>query len=210
MDSYSDFSELRQNEKEGEDYVILCRETNSKIAVIAPHGGGIEPGTVDIADAVAGSEHTFYAFKGIKKTGNRILHINSNKYDEPEGLRISKHAHIVVSIHGCRGRKEMVLIGGKNRKLKQIFMFQLREAGFNAVVSEVCGLLGKNPKNICNRCKSGKGVQLEISRGLREKMFDNLSHRSSRKKTVVFYDFVSSLRSVLYFLGRNIRKENIN
>jgi len=36
---------------------------------MAPHGGGIEPGTIDIADAIARSEYTFYAFQGIKKRG---------------------------------------------------------------------------------------------------------------------------------------------
>lgn len=67
MDKYANFIELKQNEREGEDYTILLREANSKFVIIAPHGGGIEPGTIDIADAVASSDHTFYAFKGIKK-----------------------------------------------------------------------------------------------------------------------------------------------
>ena len=67
MDKYANFIELKQNEREGEGYTILLREANSKFVIIAPHGGGIEPGTIDIADAVASSDHTFYAFKGIKK-----------------------------------------------------------------------------------------------------------------------------------------------
>ena len=199
MDKYVDYAELEQKEREGEDYAILYREADSKVAVMAPHGGGIEPGTIDIADAVAGSDHTFYAFKGIKKTGNKILHINSNMYDEPIGLKTSKNAFIVISIHGCRDKKEKVFIGGKNQELKQKMMYALRSAGFRAVVSEKPGLRGINPENICNRCKSGKGVQLEISRGLRENMFDNLDRRSLRKKTKVFYKFVNTIKEVLLF-----------
>ena len=199
MDEYADFAELQQNEREGEDYAILYREADSKVAIMAPHGGGIEPGTIDIADAVAGSEYTFYAFKGVKKTGNKILHITSNRYDEPIGLKTSKNAFIVISIHGCRDKKEMVFIGGKYQKLKQKIMYALRTAGFRAVISEVSGLRGISPENICNRCKSGKGVQLEISRGLRDKMFDDIDRRSLRKKTEVFYKFVNTIKEAILF-----------
>lgn len=200
MDEYADFAELKQNEREGEDYAILYREADSKVAIMAPHGGGIEPGTIDIADAVAGTDHTFYAFKGLKKTGNKILHITSNRYDEPIGLKTSKNAFIVISIHGCRDKKEMVFIGGKYKKLKRKIMYALRTAGFMAVISEAPGLRGISSENICNRCKSGKGVQLEISRGLREKMFDDLNRRSLRKKTEVFYKFVNTIKDALLFI----------
>ena len=40
MDKYADFAGLEQNEREGEDYAILYRKTDSKIAIMAPHGGG--------------------------------------------------------------------------------------------------------------------------------------------------------------------------
>lgn len=197
MDKYTDFDELKENEKEGEDYIIMYRETGSKFALMAPHGGGIEPGTQDIADSIAGGEHTFYAFKGIKKSGNRVLHISSNRYNEPAALRISGNAFIVVSIHGCKEKEEMVFIGGRNDELKQKIMYALNESGFRAVISELPGLRGINPQNICNRCASGNGVQLEISRGLREKMFDNLGRRSFRKKTVLFYKFVDIINKVV-------------
>jgi phage replication-related protein YjqB (UPF0714/DUF867 family) len=51
-----------RHEKEGRDYEVHQRKGASGIAVIAPHGGGIEPGTMDIADSVAGEEHTFCCF----------------------------------------------------------------------------------------------------------------------------------------------------
>jgi len=196
-DRYANFAELEENEKAGEDYTILYREADSKIALMALHGGGIEPGTIDIADAVAGRDHTFYAFKGIKKRGNKILHITSNRYDEPVCLKAAKKALIVISIHGCRDKSEMVFIGGRNQKLKERIVHALRGAGFEAQISDLPGLRGISSENICNRCQSGEGVQLEISRGLREKMFDNIDRRSLRRRTRVFYDFVESIRSVL-------------
>jgi phage replication-related protein YjqB (UPF0714/DUF867 family) len=196
-DKYRNFADLEQNEKKDEDYTIFYREVDSEFAIIAPHGGGIEPGTIDIADVLAGCDYTFYAFKGLKKKGNNILHINSNIFDEASGLKASQNAFITISIHGSKDKTEMVHIGGKNQELKQKIMCALKTAGFNAAICEIPGLRGIKPENICNRCKSGKGVQLEISRGLREKMFDNLDHRWLRKKTIVFYKFVNTLKQVL-------------
>ena len=199
MDEYTNFAELEQNQSEGQDYAILYRGADSKIAIMAPHGGGIEPGTMDIADAVAAGDYAFYAFKGIKKAGNRILHITSSRYDEPIGLRICRNARVVITIHGCRDKKEIVFIGGKYQKLKQEILHAFRRSGFRAVISELSGFRGVSSGNICNRCGRGEGVQLEISRGLREKMFDDLDRRSFRKKTNVFYEFVHTLKEVLLF-----------
>ncbi|KJR97643.1 MAG: hypothetical protein VR65_23255 [Desulfobulbaceae bacterium BRH_c16a] len=197
MDRYRNFAELEQNERENQDYKILYRQRVSQIAVMAPHGGGIEPGTLDIADALAGSEYTFYAFKGLKKSGNKILHLTSSSFDEPRGLKIAENAFIVISIHGNRDTGEIVFIGGKNHELKQGIRRALRTAGFEAVITEVPGLRGIDPRNICNRCRSGEGVQLEVSRGLREKLFENLACRTSRKKTNDFYHFINTVKQAL-------------
>jgi phage replication-related protein YjqB (UPF0714/DUF867 family) len=196
-DRYANFAELEQNEIKDVDYAILYRRTPSNFAVMAPHGGGIEPGTIDIADAIAGDEHTFYGFKGIKKQGNRLLHISSNRYDEPTGLHISQNAWVVISIHGCRDAREIVFIGGKNRTLMQNMMRALKASGFTADICKEEGLAGISAENICNRCRSRQGVQLEISRGLREKMFDRLDRRSLRKKTPAFYRFVETVRKTI-------------
>ena len=197
MDKYANYDDLKQHEKEGEDYVILLRENNSRIAVIATHGGGIEPGTVDVADGVASTEHNFYAFKGIKRKGNAVLHITSNRFDEPKGVRLAENMEVVVSIHGYQGEDEVVFIGGKNQDLKEKIRYALNKAGFHAEISTKKGLRGRHPENICNRCRSAEGVQLEISRGLRDRMFDNLDRRQWRKKTRLFFEFVDTLREAL-------------
>ena len=197
MDKYESYIELQQHEIEGKDYVVLFRETHSKIAIIAPHGGGIEPGTVDLADAVAGNKHNFYAFKGIKREGNAVLHIQSNHFDEPIGLQIAENTEVVVSLHGYHEKEETVFIGGKNQALEEKIKDALNSAGIDAKISTEPGLRAQHPGNICNRCRSGQGVQLEISRGLREKMFDNLDARSLRKRTKFFYTFVDALRQAL-------------
>jgi phage replication-related protein YjqB (UPF0714/DUF867 family) len=197
MDKYKNYEDLKQHEREREDYVVIFRKNNSPIAVIAPHGGGIEPGTFEIADGLAGGMHTFYAFRGIKKRGNGALHITSDRFDETEGVRIVKNADVAVSIHGYHGNDDIVYVGGKNQDLKLKIMYMLNKAGFHAEISAVPGLRGRHPGNICNLCRTGGGVQLEISRGLRDMMFENLGRRSWRTKTVLFFKFVDTLREAL-------------
>jgi len=197
IDKYTGFKELTRHEIEGVDYVILARKGTSSIAVIAPHGGGIEPGTADIADAVAADRHTFSAFKGIKKTGNAILHITSDRFDEPTALKIAEQARMVITIHGCRGQEERVYVGGRDDAVKKRVINALNRAGFHAEESLKPGLRGKNPENICNRCRTGLGVQIEISKGLRTRMFEGLGKRSIRKKTETFYSFVRVLRDAI-------------
>jgi phage replication-related protein YjqB (UPF0714/DUF867 family) len=50
------FEELQKNETAGVDYRILARQSSTSFALCAPHGGGIEEGTSEIAEAIAGEE----------------------------------------------------------------------------------------------------------------------------------------------------------
>jgi len=56
MDTYSSFAQLALHAVRGMDYEIdLVHCPNAKVAVIAPHGGGIEPDTSEIAELIAGA-----------------------------------------------------------------------------------------------------------------------------------------------------------
>ena len=78
-DKYPDFETLSQHEISGVDYRILVRRATTGFSIVAIHGGGIEPGTSELADAVAGLEFSFYAFEGLKGSGNADLHITSTQ-----------------------------------------------------------------------------------------------------------------------------------
>lgn len=197
MDDYASFEELNASETEGVDYTIRFHRRASPYAVIAIHGGGIEPGTVDIAAAVAGDDHTFYAFQGIKKSGNAVLHITSTCFDEPTGLAAVGDADTVLSIHGYHGRTDVVYVGGRSRELKSALLDSLRKADFNAVEGQIPGLRGIAPNNICNRCRSGKGAQLEISEGLRRELFNCQERNPGRQKTKRFHAFVAATRAAM-------------
>ena len=197
-DTYACFAELAAHETEGKDYIVLARQGSSTTAVIAPHGGGIESGTAALADAIAGSRHSFYALKGIKPSGNSVLHITSHRFDEPTGLQIVKQAEVAVAVHGHHDRSSRsILIGGRNPTLKEKIRHELTQAGFQAAITDRKGLQANHAQNLCNRCRSGQGVQLEITRALRVKMFDRLFPSAGRSCTSHFFRFVTALQAAL-------------
>jgi phage replication-related protein YjqB (UPF0714/DUF867 family) len=198
MGKYLTYQELKQHHREGIDYRVNVREGGSGIAVIAPHGGEIEPGTKEIADDVAGTEHTFYCFEGIKEAGNSDLHITSEKFDKPRMVSIASKEELVLTVHGCDGEREVVYVGGLHKNLKQKIRAALSHAGFSAEESLKPMMEGKSSWNICNRGRARAGVQLEISKGLRKQMFlDVTSCRGRGKKTDVFHKFVFVLKKAL-------------
>jgi phage replication-related protein YjqB (UPF0714/DUF867 family) len=103
---------------------------------------------------------------GIKNKSNSKLHITSTNFDEPIALTIVPRHSIVVAIHGLRGEQEFVEVGGLDTKLQSEIISNLRSSEFNCRKAKVCA--GASIYNICNRGSSGKGVQLEISRALRD------------------------------------------
>jgi phage replication-related protein YjqB (UPF0714/DUF867 family) len=197
MDTYSTYRDLQCHETQGIDYELILREGASGIAIMAPHGGGIEPGTLDIADALAGHEHTYYAFKGIKPAGNPVLHLTCTRFDEPLGVVVARRAEVVVTIHGCSESSETVFVGGRHRELKAAICTALRAAGFRALVAARPGLQAVKRANLCNRGRSGRGVQLEISAGLRSKLLIGLNTHQEGRPTPLFALFVAAIRQVL-------------
>jgi phage replication-related protein YjqB (UPF0714/DUF867 family) len=166
--AYKSFGELSEREREGQDYRIETCFTDNRVLVMAPHGGQIEPGTTEIAEAIARDDFSFYSFEGIKPNGNGVLHIESHLFDEPRALEAVRGAEIVLTVHGQAGNvDEFVMLGGLNTGLKSETEHALNRSGFRTL-KPTEGLRAIDGRNICNRGRSGKGVQLEVSRGLRD------------------------------------------
>ena len=196
QDRYRGFAELARETREGRGYRRVVEGCRGEIAIVAPHGGGIEPGTSEIARAVAGREFGLYCFEGLRPEGNDELHIASHRFDEPTAVRLVAGARVVVAVHGCAGAHEAVYVGGLDRHLRERLIAVLRQAGFEA--ERATGdLAGCYASNICNRGRSGRGVQLEITEALRLAMFEALSWRGRERTTAVFERFVAAVRGVL-------------
>lgn len=167
VDIYSNFEELSSNTVDNTDYEIKTTVTDSDVIVIAIHGGKIEKGTTELAAALSSHNNfNFYSFIGKKPKDNLTLHITSVKFDEPTALKMVSKSKTTLSIHGCSGLEEFTYIGGLDSELGSKIKESLIKYDFT-VLDTPKRLAGKSPKNIVNKNISSKGVQLEISRGLR-------------------------------------------
>lgn len=166
MDTYRSFKELRKRET---DYHITWIDRNAHITVIAPHGGNIEPHTSEIAELIAADRYNLFCFNGLRSSSNQVLHITSHNYDEEQALALVQSSAFVIAIHGCSRKDQMIYIGGLFDELKEQIGEALDRARIPSVVCDkTSGYGGKRADNICNKGISGKGVQLEISRPLRD------------------------------------------
>jgi phage replication-related protein YjqB (UPF0714/DUF867 family) len=197
MDQYTNYEDLKIHECLGDDFRIRWRIGDSGIAVISIHGGEIEPGTTRIADAIAGPEHSFYSFEGIKTGGNLSLHITSTRFDEPIAMEMVCHSKIIISIHGCADMEPIVHMGGLDDELKQLIIRQLHESAFHADDCVHLRLGATDQKNVCNLCGRGMGIQMEISRGLRARMFRDLTPEGRHYRTPLFHQFTGAVRKAI-------------
>jgi phage replication-related protein YjqB (UPF0714/DUF867 family) len=167
MVSYMSFKELVHREVEDQDYRIRIELRDPRVLIMAPHGGKIEPTTAEIAAAIAEDDYSFYCFEGLK-TDSRPLHIESHLFDEPRALQVVRKADVVITIHGQIDQKEeFVMVGGLNDSLRSEITRELEGAGFQTRVPTE-RLMGTDSQNICNRGKLRRGVQLEVSRKVRD------------------------------------------
>jgi phage replication-related protein YjqB (UPF0714/DUF867 family) len=195
-DGYRSFARLVQGEREGSDFLRQIVRRESRVAILAPHGGGIEPGSSEIARAIAGSEFSLYTLEGTKSRGNGILHLPSGRFDDPACLEITRCAATVLTVHGASGEALLVQVGGLDESLGAAVIEALRARGFRAERDD-SGHSGRDPENICNRGASGMGVQLEISRALRAAMFRDLRAQGRRQPTPVLREFADAVRRPL-------------
>ena len=196
-DKYKSFNELAQHETEGQDFEIAYREAGSAFVIIAMHGGAIEFGTSEIADAIAGKNFSFYTFRGMKEQGNADLHITSTYFDEPRVISLLRKSKFAITVHGRNKEDQIVYVGGLHLQLKKQIVSALKRAGFRATHQDYPSFKGLNTKNICNLGQSKSGVQLEISRGLRETFFKSSMENGEVGRTKCFNKFIGAVRSVL-------------
>jgi phage replication-related protein YjqB (UPF0714/DUF867 family) len=169
-DKYPSFAELAKTEKAGADYRITCHDRKSPAAVLAIHAGVIEPGSGELARAVAREDWSLYLFESLKPDGDETLHITSTRFDEPEAVALVERSALCVSLHGMKGKTDAICLGGANPGLRRAVFEGLERAQLGIELEEPCKRLpGVSLKNIGNRCQR-QGVQIELSAALRERM----------------------------------------
>jgi phage replication-related protein YjqB (UPF0714/DUF867 family) len=120
MDRFAHFADLDKQFTEGVHYCRIARNRGGTILILAPHGGGIERGTSELARSIAGDRLSLYLFEGLMPTArqSQALHITSTKFDEPGCLGLISRFQKALTIHGCEGTEPMIYVGGKDDDLK--------------------------------------------------------------------------------------------
>lgn len=181
-DKYCSYEELRAAEA-SDAFRITVNDRNSPVVIVTPHGGKIEPGTTQIAAAIAQNDLSIYTFDGRKEFNNADLHITSTRFDEPMALALVARSEYCLTVHGAAGAGALVFLGGLHEGLKSLLRDCLAEAGFEPAESSDPDLQGTNPLNICNRGASRAGIQLEIMRGLRDALTDQADPQAPERLT---------------------------
>jgi phage replication-related protein YjqB (UPF0714/DUF867 family) len=190
---YASFVQLARYEREGVDYQRWWVRRASPILIAAPHGGGIEPGTSEVAAALAGEAHGLYVFEGYKGEENRRLHVASTRFNDPLLIELLEEIEFVAAVHGCREAQPLVYVGGLHEAWVQQAIDLLHEAGFSAKWDK-SHHSGRFPANLCNGGRSGMGVQFELSRGLRRQMFASLTFTGRQYPTTILGHFAKALQ----------------
>lgn len=179
--------------------ILAATHGRSRVAILAPHAGRIEPMTGEIALAIAGREHRVYCFLGQAPARNSRLHVTSTRFDEASLREVLRGSTTVLTVHGAAGcGRAVTYIGGRNASMAQRMGARLAAAGFH-VEEPPPRLAGQSLRNIVNWTSSG-GVQLELSWELRQRFKGELSERgvpSHPEGRPGLRNFVEAVRSVL-------------
>lgn len=198
-DRYSDFEELKKNTTKNKDWRIVTKHRkDNNILLTAIHGGGIEPGTTELARRVSNvGKYNFYSFEGLRKHNNDQLHVTSTNYDEPKLIKMLEKSKETISIHGSSGDDPIVYIGGKDTKMSKSIAKALRKKDFTVKESPK-ELNAQSDDNFVNKNDTDSGVQLELTTAQREEFFkhhklDKTTRGNPKKYTRDFYKFANAV-----------------
>lgn len=203
MEEFDGFTALAKRYTNGKDHRIVQKDRGGKFLILAPHGGGIEPGTSELAKAIAGEDLSLNLFEGVRSSKNEVLHLTSIHFDEPQCVNLIQKFPKAIAIHGCNDQESVIYVGGLDPDLRNKFVEDLSAKGYLIKISSE-GLAGVFPTNICNRTQTGRGVQLEFSIGIRREFFKNWRTRIGRRTTTqAMQNIVADIRSIIMDEGKD-------
>ncbi|MEG6512729.1 poly-gamma-glutamate hydrolase family protein [Desulforamulus ruminis] len=174
---YRSFAELAAAE-DPSSYTVKTNVVGSNTTILAIHGGGIERGTSEVVKALGGSgKYNTYSFEGLKAADNGSLFIKAINFDEPTAISLVNKSDYTVSVVGAAGDDEVTYIGGQNKLLAELIRLHLTAKGYNVktlnIQDRIAGVMDSNIVNknkLFNNSYQLGGVQIAISKGLRDKL----------------------------------------
>jgi phage replication-related protein YjqB (UPF0714/DUF867 family) len=205
-DKYNNWADLSANEVDGVDYETESISSASRWAHIAVHGGGIELMTASVAKAVAENEtQKYWAFKGIKASNVDDLYMTATRFDNPDCVAMVSQSSYCVSYHGMTDdtagtTTPTAFVGGLDTYNRDRVIAALNAKGIAAVLATKGEVNSENVNNIVNKTQSGRGVQIEMNRALRDSFLvsGNAADEGTSATTQTFTDFVDAVSSVVH------------
>jgi phage replication-related protein YjqB (UPF0714/DUF867 family) len=218
-----DYARRHRRHERFDDTLARTDET-PRTVILAPHGGGIEPGTSELCLAVAGYHpanlpqtppagvtYDYWMFEGVREDDNRRLHVTSTGCDDDMAVSLCAGSLNALALHGFSPEppdfsedEQVVLVGGAipdstPNPLRDSLLDLLCDARFDARAPVGHGELDGNAGcNIVNRTMLGMGAQLELSTPLRDAMFTEHSRpRRKHTTTQLFWTFVAVCRDAI-------------
>lgn len=202
-DTYPNYEALSAAEAENTAYRVRQRRpVSSALLHLAIHGGGIEPGSAECADECAGASRLFYAFEGIKASGNSTLHLTSTHFDEPRALDICQQAAYTIAWHGAAGSTPQIYLGGADTVLRDRIRTALDAAGFPVAATTPTEIDGDDPDSVLQNNRRAAGVQIEMTLALRQSFFPDSNTGAANRnnpaaRTPTFYRLCQAVTRVL-------------
>ncbi len=187
------------------DYTITNTPRNSQVVVLSIHGGEIEPMTSTITQMLSNQYGwSRYDFKAhgtaqcLEQRSNfETLHITAARFDDPDAIALVSRHLKAISIHGAGDLlRETICVGGRNQAQIQAFIKFIQHhqdkspyllQPINAPKSDdkACtALRGIDPLNIVNRNAHRAGLQLELSRSMRQDLVKQTAEAQALRQVV--------------------------
>ncbi|MBZ0189676.1 MAG: poly-gamma-glutamate hydrolase family protein [Candidatus Obscuribacterales bacterium] len=202
-DYYPDLYALKANLELGKDYTIVTENRGSVVTVAAPHGGNIEPGTSELARAIADKDFNLFDFVFLRSSHRRRGHVTATNFRDASLARMLAKSRICVAVHRMKDTHKKIYIGGRNQMLKRLAAEHLLAVGF-CVEEDPPRLKGTSKRNFVN-LTSEQGLQLEIPIPVANQLMPDIDsyaeaspvYKLKDERTEYFNAFVGAIRATI-------------
>jgi phage replication-related protein YjqB (UPF0714/DUF867 family) len=164
---------------------VDTRTASLNLAIFAPYGGMVEPGTDICAAQIAGNDlslHTVVSCRAVwevEEGGSRLVPRPLRHH--PDSVALAQKCQTIVSIRGryaCHNRTGEIRVGGLDAALAASISESLMSKDFIVRDGPRQGLAAQ-ADNICNRGVRMRGVELDISHELMSHLLNDASRMAS-------------------------------
>lgn len=213
--AYASYRQLAAEHTLGIDYNIKNRYgIGDYLVYLALHGGAIEPPTAQLADYCAGGAGAAYLFEALNDQAAGLLALPVVTFDEPFCQVNVGNAARAISFRGVedqREAEEVAYLSGLDDVLVALVNQELSAAGFHTDTPPL-HFEGGDPQNIVNKTKLNAGVQIDLTRSLRQSFYadgdlTSASVTNPSNRLPAFYAFADAIKRAAAQVPLSVEQE---